>query len=67
MTQVTIQDCGCIALPDDVAERLGLSPGSVLDLSLSVEGTSLILTPTGAHPSGRSFEQRAACPLPPER
>ena len=42
--QVTLQDCGCIALPDQVAASLGLAAGSILELGLDEASRSLTLT-----------------------
>jgi hypothetical protein len=45
MEQVTIQDCGCIALPDSVAAALDLRKGMTLDVALSGTGDAILLTP----------------------
>gem|GEM_PF-6567245 len=66
MPQLTIrvQECGCIALPDGIMSTLQLHAGSLLDLSLNAEGTSVRLTPLAEPPDERPIVQHAACPLP---
>jgi hypothetical protein len=75
MEQVTIQDCGCIALPESVVTALDLRRGMALDVVLSDTPTdihdAILLTPrpniqVGPEPSSELL--RAHCViLPPSR
>jgi hypothetical protein len=41
-----VQDCGCIALPEDLQQRTGLFPGATFEINLDFEGHCLLLRPT---------------------
>jgi bifunctional DNA-binding transcriptional regulator/antitoxin component of YhaV-PrlF toxin-antitoxin module len=40
-----VQECGCIALPEELQELTGLYPGATYEIDLSPGGTELILRP----------------------
>lgn len=45
MTTIKVQDCGCIALPDEIVEQTSLYPGSTLDITVAADGRTIELTP----------------------
>jgi hypothetical protein len=45
MEQVIIQECGCIALPEDVASALDFRRGMILDVALNSALGAIVLTP----------------------
>jgi hypothetical protein len=45
MEQVTIQDCGCIALPESVVTALNLRRGMAFDVVLTDTRDAILLTP----------------------
>jgi hypothetical protein len=71
MEQVTIQDCGCIALPESVMRALDLRKGMALDVLLTDAHDAILLTPRSNMQVGgeRPSElPRAPCViLPPAR
>lgn len=40
-----VQECGCIALPEELQELTGLYPGATYEIEVSAEGRGLILVP----------------------
>jgi len=44
-----VQDCGCIALPEELQQRTGLHPGATFQIELTLEG-NLLLTPLQLQP-----------------
>jgi len=53
VTTYTVQDCGCIALPEELQRRTGLYPGASFEFQTADDGSSVTLTsiqPT--HPTG---------------
>jgi hypothetical protein len=42
--RVAYQDCGCIALPDEIVAALGLGAGSVLDISYDAGTKTVSMT-----------------------
>ena len=71
MEQVTIQDCGCIALPESVVTALDLRRGMALDVALTDTRDAILLTPrpvTQADPEPSSELLHAHCVIvPPSR
>ena len=70
MEQVTIQDCGCIALPESVVTALDLRRGMALDVVLTDTRDAIVLTPRPdmQAPEPSSELPRAHCViLPPSR
>jgi hypothetical protein len=71
MEQVTIQDCGCIALPESVVTALDLRRGMALDVVLTGTRDAILLTPrpnSQVAPEPCSALLRAHCViLPPAR
>jgi len=60
--EVVIQSCGCIAIPEDVAGALGMTPGTALTMSVDEGLRSVTLTsPSGA--TGGAVPVYAACPV----
>jgi hypothetical protein len=43
--QGRVQDCGCIALPEDLQQMTGLNPGATFELKLAPDGSALLLIP----------------------
>jgi bifunctional DNA-binding transcriptional regulator/antitoxin component of YhaV-PrlF toxin-antitoxin module len=64
MTAVKVQDCGCIALPDEIVEQMGLYPGSVIDITASPNGEAMLLVPVKTVPRPDASGTGAACPIP---
>jgi hypothetical protein len=71
MEQVTIQDCGCIALPESVVTALDLRRGMALDVVLTDTRDAIVLTPRPniqAAPESSSELLRLHCVIvPPSR
>jgi hypothetical protein len=40
-----VQECGCIALPEELQELTGLYPGATYEIKISAEGRALVLLP----------------------
>jgi hypothetical protein len=59
---IVIQDCGCIAIPEEIAGALGMGPGTKLKLDVDAAARSIRLT---APADGRMGEipMLAACPI----
>jgi hypothetical protein len=43
MTTYKVQDCGCIALPEEVQQQTGLRPGASFQLAVAEDGRSVTL------------------------
>jgi bifunctional DNA-binding transcriptional regulator/antitoxin component of YhaV-PrlF toxin-antitoxin module len=53
MTIVKVQDCGCIALPEEIAAATGLNPGATLSIELTPDKSAVLIKPierTEPHP-----------------
>lgn len=61
--QVTFQDCGCIALPDEVVNGLRLSAGAVLELSFDSESRTISFSAPAAVEGTVAMRVGAACPV----
>jgi hypothetical protein len=61
--QVKLQDCGCIALPDEVLSGLGLASGTVFEVEYQAGSRSFTLTAGPRAEGERAFEAGAACPV----
>jgi hypothetical protein len=44
VTSYTVQDCGCIALPEELQEFTGLYPGAAFQFEAAEDGSSVTLT-----------------------
>ncbi len=62
--QISVQGCGCIALPDELAAGLGMLPGAVLSIVPDLGTQSLTLRVATSAPANLPSE-RPACPLEP--
>jgi hypothetical protein len=40
-----VQECGCIALPEDVQKKAGLFPGATYEIEIAEDGASVLLRP----------------------
>ena len=60
--EIVIQSCGCIAIPEDIADALGMTPGVALTMVADESARSLTLTSTGGAVAGE-IGARAACPI----
>jgi hypothetical protein len=62
-SEIVIQDCGCVAIPDEIADAFGMLPGARLKVVVDAEARSITLTaPT--HGGGVvETPMRAACPI----
>ncbi len=45
MTVVKVQDCGCIALPEEVVAATGLNPGATLSIELTPDKDAILIKP----------------------
>jgi bifunctional DNA-binding transcriptional regulator/antitoxin component of YhaV-PrlF toxin-antitoxin module len=43
-----VQECGCIALPEELQAKTGLYPGATYEIEVSAEGNGLVLVPLEA-------------------
>ena len=43
MTAGIVQECGCIALPEELRRRTGLYPGAVFQFQVAEDGASVTL------------------------
>ncbi|MFY9855011.1 MAG: hypothetical protein WAK26_14145 [Terracidiphilus sp.] len=41
----TVQECGCIALPEELQATTGLYPGATYEIEISPDGAGLLLLP----------------------
>jgi hypothetical protein len=57
MEQAIIQDCGCIALPENIAIALDLRRGMTLDVALTATRDAILLTP---HLGGQVLKENAS-------
>jgi hypothetical protein len=62
MAEIVIQDCGCIAIPEQIAASLGMVPGTHLQLAVDEISRSITLT-APLHPATGSTPVLAACPI----
>ena len=62
MSEIVIQDCGCIAIPEKLAASLGMVPGARLQLAVDEASRSITLTAPLTAPLG-SMPVLAACPI----
>lgn len=44
MTTYTVQDCGCIALPEELQRKTGLGPGASFEFNVAPDGSSVTLS-----------------------
>jgi bifunctional DNA-binding transcriptional regulator/antitoxin component of YhaV-PrlF toxin-antitoxin module len=58
--QIKVQDCGCIALPDELTKSLAAGPGSVFEATLEGDDR-LVLTRISAASKASVVEPRANC------
>jgi hypothetical protein len=61
MTTIKVQDCGCIALPDEIVEQASLYPGSTLTIAIAPDGKTIQLTPLTTMPRPENPSQGATC------
>jgi hypothetical protein len=62
MEQAIIQDCGCIALPENIAIALDLRRGMTLDVALTATRDAILLTPR--HGGQASAENASSITVP---
>jgi hypothetical protein len=63
MEQVVIQDCGCIALPGEIADALDLKRGMTLDVELTETRDAILLTPHHSGPTSTGVESSERVPI----
>ncbi|MGC1296014.1 MAG: hypothetical protein WA869_13350 [Alloacidobacterium sp.] len=61
MTAIKVQDCGCIALPDEIVEQASLYPGSTLTIAVAPDGKTIELTPLTTTSRPENPPQGANC------
>ena len=61
MTTIKVQECGCIALPDEIVEQTSLYPGSTLTIAVAPDGKSIQLTPIATMPRPADFPEGTTC------
>jgi hypothetical protein len=62
MAEIVIQDCGCIAIPEEIAAALGMVPGARLGLAVDETSRSITLT-APLHATTGMTPVLAACPV----
>jgi hypothetical protein len=62
MAEIVIQDCGCVAIPEEIAGSLGMIPGARVKLEVDEEPRSITLTALVGGLSGMA-PVVAACPI----
>ena len=62
MAEIVIQDCGCIAIPEEIAGALGMVPGARLMVDVDESSRSITLTAPLNAKTG-SIPVLAACPI----
>jgi hypothetical protein len=45
MTTIKVQECGCIALSEEIVKKASLYPGATLNIALAPDGKSIQFTP----------------------
>ena len=45
-----VQECGCIALTEDLQQQTGLFPGATFEITVVPDGTDLLLHPLETQP-----------------
>ncbi len=60
--QIVVQPCGCVALPEELSEALGMLPGATLSLSADVQQRTVTLRLVTAAPI-TADRAAAACPI----
>jgi len=40
-----VQECGCIALPEEVQKQAGLCPGATYEIEVTEDGAAVLLRP----------------------
>ena len=65
MAEIVIQDCGCIAIPEEIAGALGMVPGARLKLDMDAVSRSITLTAPVGMVVGAT-RVLAACPIATE-
>jgi hypothetical protein len=43
VTTFTVQECGCIALPEELQQKTGLYPGATFQFEVAEDGSSITL------------------------
>jgi hypothetical protein len=61
MTTIKVQDCGCIALPDEIVEQTSFYPGSTLTIAIAPDGKTIQLTPLKNVPRPAKLSEGATC------
>jgi hypothetical protein len=61
MTTIKVQDCGCIALPDEIVEQTSLYPGATLTIAIAPDGKTIQLTPLTTASRPANPPQGATC------
>lgn len=62
LAEITVQPCGCIAVPEELAALLGMVPGAVLAVGLDEAQRSVTLKVAAGAPLNVALA-RAACSL----
>ena len=61
MATVKVQECGCIALPQEIVEKTSLYPGAILDIAMTPDGGSIQLVPLMKAPRPTGPQDGATC------
>jgi hypothetical protein len=62
--EIVIQSCGCIAIPEDIAGALGMTPGVALTMVVDEGSRSLTITSADGA-AGEVIPVYSACPVKP--
>lgn len=55
-----VQECGCIAIPEELVARTGLGPGTAYELDLSADGKGIVIMPAVSGAAGVAERARLA-------
>lgn len=61
MSFVKVQDCGCIALPEEVVEQARIYPGATLSITAAEDGGSIQIVPVERTAKPTAPAEHASC------
>jgi bifunctional DNA-binding transcriptional regulator/antitoxin component of YhaV-PrlF toxin-antitoxin module len=48
--QAKVQQCGCIAIPEELVEKTGLRPGARFEMTLAPDGKGIVVVASESEP-----------------
>jgi hypothetical protein len=61
MTTIKVQECGCIALPEEIVAQTLLYPGSTLSIAIAADGKTIQITPLTTAPRPANSPEGTTC------